>query len=122
MKTKILFLIIILISLTACNSSDGLPNAEIKNIVENITIISGQSATYSISNFLTEGSTNISKQAEHFNISAIIFGRAGIEYKYKPIDDFVGVDYVEISQLASTGDNKINQKTIFKISITVTPN
>ncbi|NCQ52481.1 hypothetical protein GW796_11510 [archaeon] len=120
MKTKILILTLIL--LTACNSSDSLPNAEIKNIVETITIISGQTATYSISNFLTEGSTNISKQAEHFNTSEIIFGQAGIEYKYKPVDNFVGEDYVEISQLASTGDNKINQKTIFKISITITPN
>jgi hypothetical protein len=44
----------------------------------------------------------------------------GLVYNYKPNAGFSGTEYVEITKSSSIGDDNVNQKTIYRINITVT--
>lgn len=116
---KAMYLLISLILVLGCNATNNSSSIETVSVEKNLTIAKGETVNPFISNFLSEGKTSISKQAKHFEISEMIFDQSGIKYKYKPIGNFAGTDYVEITQLSSIGDNNVSQMTLFKITIKV---
>lgn len=106
-----------LVLLFGCNKGDLEIEENVTIIEESISIGIGNSLTYSLGNFSSEGNLRISQQANHFETSEIKTGNSGKEFHYKPITGFVGKDYVEITQ---TYGNDINGATVFKLSINVT--
>ncbi len=102
-----------------CNSKDNAENLEIEYINLSFTTNQNETLEISLGAFQSEGSTNITKQAENYEVSKITFNEMGHLYYYKPSANFSGTEYVEITKSSSIGDNNINQKTIFRINITV---
>jgi len=120
-QIKYLFTVLSLLLLFGCNGEDSNIENNITTIEESFTIGIGSTFTYSLGNgFPVEGYVRITKQANHFELSEIITGNTGKVFQYKPEGNFIGKDYVEITQSYSNGSNNFTGKTIFKISITIT--
>jgi hypothetical protein len=120
---KKLYLLISIFSLIIffnCNSKDEMQSPEIEYFDFDSSINTNQLIKLSLGSFSSEGSTEITKQAEHYEISEITYEEMGLVYNYKPNSSFIGTEYVEITKSSSIGDNNINQKTIFRINIRVT--
>ncbi len=103
-----------------CNSKDDAGNLEIEYLDLDFTINQNETLEISLGAFQSEGSINITKQVENYEVSEITFNEFGHIYNYKPSSNFSGTEYVEITKSSSIGDNNVNQKTIFRINITVT--
>ena len=106
-----------LILLFSCSKEELKTDENIAIVEESISVGIGNSFTYSLGHFSSEGALEISQQANHFETSEITTGNSGMEFLYKPITGFIGKDYVEITQ---TYGNNISGATIFKLSINVT--
>jgi len=121
-KLCLLIPIFSLIMIFSCNAKDEIQSIETEYFDFDSSINTNQLIELPLGSFSTEGSTAITKQAEHYEISEITSEEMGLVYNYKPNASFSGTEYVEITKSSSIGDNSINQKTIFRIIITVTTN
>lgn len=119
MKYKTI-LILLIPFMFACQSNDLSELDKNTQIIdESITVSKGNVYTYTIGTAIpTEGDIKISKQAAHFELSAITTDTMGIIYHYKPELDFLGSDNIEITQTYSSGGDIVGT-TIIRISITV---
>jgi hypothetical protein len=106
--------------LFCCNSKDDIQNLETEYIDLSLSTDQNLTTEISLGPFLSEGSVDITKQAKHYVISEITFNEMGLVYNYKPNAGFSGTEYVEITKSSSIGDDNVNQKTIYRINITVT--
>lgn len=120
MKRKCILISIFSLVLFCCNSKDDVQNLETEYINLNSSVNQNQTIEISLGAFSSEGSTDITKQAKHYVISEITFNDTGLVYNYKPNASFSGTEYVEITKSSTIGDDTVNQKTIYRINITVT--
>ena len=113
-----LILIFSIVSVSCHQEEDNLTD-NVNYIKESYSIGRGESFTYHLGNFSSEGNIKITEQAQHFDISEIKTGIGGIDYEYKPQNEFLGTDYVEITLTTTVGNNEVNQITVFQLSITI---
>ncbi|MBO3096778.1 hypothetical protein [Gelidibacter pelagius] len=114
-----LLLVFGFITLNGCDSKDEPQKTEIEYLDLEASMGQNQNIEFPLGSFLSEGNTEITKQAEHYEVSEITYEESGLIYNYRPIQYFSGIEHVEITKSSSIGDHNFNQKTVFRINITV---
>ena len=118
MNVRILNLLLILTLGILTNSCDN-NNDSYEVIEQNISLSNSEDYEYDLGDFGDEEGVSIETQAEHFEISELERGE-NIIYKYEPIVDFIGTDYVEIKTFrGSDGASPNTDISIVKIIFNV---
>ncbi len=120
MTNKKLFLILICSFLTfiqGCKKDD--PNDATKTIY--VSIKTNQTYQYNLGSFGDEEGAGITRQASHFQVSQLErINYVNVVYTYKPLQDFNGIDVVELKAERGSDGVSPNDKIIvyiFNISI-----
>lgn len=117
---KILFLFVSLLVMS-CSTSEP-ENPEDQPVKEAfLTIKSTETVEYKfqvMEAIPVEGGPQIIKQAEHFEVSELVYKDSAIYYLYKPEPGFTGTETVEITNYLHNGAEVYDQKTT-KLTIEV---
>lgn len=122
MRLILLYLLILsfLIGVHSCNKDKSSPT-DIQVI--NVTIKSNEDYSYDLGGYGNKEQASIIRQASHYQISDIIkaSNSVNITYKYKPAENYIGTDEVELKSKKNSGrasHNDIIIMTMIKFTIT----
>jgi len=117
MKKSILLLLLVLT--ISCSKEDGDINLT-KEI--RINLSNDLSYSYFLGSFEEDESPEITNQALHYEYSDLLRNEetGGVTYRYKPLAEFVGEDYVEIlSEKIIDEENDKKQITTLKLTFII---
>lgn len=122
MNRLLLYLVILsfLIGVNSCNKDKSLLTD--KQLIE-VTIKSNEDYFYDLGGYGDKEQASITRQATHYQMSSIIraSNSVNITYKYKPAQDYVGTDEVELkSEKNSDGASPNDIIIITTIKFTIT--
>lgn len=121
---KIFVILILAGSLISCSNNDDVTNNPNNKIIEeNVNISNNETYEYNLGVFGDEEGAGITTQAKHYEISELEREAAvgKIIYMYKPQNNYIGPDYVEISTsrgASFAGDDA--ERTIIQIKFNIT--
>ena len=116
---KIFFLLLIVLTVSCSKEED---NTIYKTKEVRINLSNNLSYFYYLGNFEETEVPEITDQAQHFEHSDLLRNEetGGVSYRYKPLSEFVGEDYVEVlSEKIIDAENDKKQITTLKLTFIV---